>query len=129
LVGGWAVGIFGHPRVTKDIDFLVAIDDKNLEKLQHALLEFGAPPLQVEQFKQKGFVYRMGRAPIQIDIINQADGIDILECYKRRQIIRIDDLDVSLISRSDLILNKKASGRLQDLADIEKMDSGSGPVR
>ena len=127
LVGGWAVGIFGHPRVTKDIDFLVAIDDENLKKLQQALFDFGAPPLQVEQFKQKGFVYRMGRAPIQIDIINQADGIDILECYKRRQIIRIDDLDVSLISRSDLILNKKASGRLQDLADIEKLDTGSGP--
>ena len=65
----------------------------------------------------------MGRPPIQIDIINQADGIDIRDCYERRQIIRIDDLAVSLISRSDLILNKLASGRLQDLADAEKTES------
>ncbi|NOG45211.1 MAG: hypothetical protein HND50_08270 [Calditrichaeota bacterium] len=31
LLGGWAVGIYRNPRATKDIDFLVAIDDKNIE--------------------------------------------------------------------------------------------------
>ncbi|MDG5816822.1 hypothetical protein QA601_17125 [Chitinispirillales bacterium ANBcel5] len=37
LVGGWAVGIYGNPRATKDIDFLIAIDDENLQKLEKAL--------------------------------------------------------------------------------------------
>jgi len=123
LVGGWAIGIYAQPRATKDIDFLVALDDENLARLQTALQQFGAPPLNVEQFKEKGSVYRMGRPPIQIDIINQADGIDIHECYGRRKVILVDGMEVSLISREDLIANKKASGRLQDLADIEKLGS------
>ncbi len=123
LLGGWAIGIYGHPRATKDIDFLVAIDDGNLARMQKALSNFGAPPFDAGQFKQAGNVYRMGRPPIQIDIINQADGIDIQECWDRRQIILVDGLEVSVISREDLIENKKASGRLQDLADIEKLDS------
>jgi hypothetical protein len=123
LLGGWAVGIYGHPRATKDIDFLVALDDENLVKLQTTLSDFGAPPLELEQFKERGNVYRMGRPPIQIDIINQADGIDIHECFARRELIHADDMEISLISREDLITNKKASGRLQDLADIEKLTS------
>lgn len=123
LVGGWAIGIHGHPRATKDIDFLVSIDDTNLEKLQRALYDFGAPPMDTAQFRGKKAVYRMGRPPIQIDLINKADGIDILECYSRRKLIHVDGIEVSLISRQDLIANKRASGRLQDLADIEKIES------
>ncbi|OHD81051.1 MAG: hypothetical protein A3J97_16950 [Spirochaetes bacterium RIFOXYC1_FULL_54_7] len=123
LVGGWALGIHGHPRATKDIDFLVATDDANLERLQGALADFGAPPLDAMQFKGKNAVYRMGRPPIQIDLINRADGIDILECYSRRKLIYVDSVEISLISRQDLIANKRASGRLQDLADIEKIAS------
>lgn len=124
LVGGWALGIHGHPRATKDIDFLVAIDDTNLQKLQHALRDFGAPSMDTTQFKEKNAVYRMGRPPIQIDLINKADGIDILECYDRRIVIQVDGIEVSLISRQDLLANKRASGRLQDLADIETITSG-----
>ena len=42
LVGGWAVGLYGHPRATKDIDFLISVDDDNLKKLKKAFYEFGA---------------------------------------------------------------------------------------
>jgi len=121
LVGGWALGIYGHPRATKDIDFLVALDAENLDKLQQTLVDFGAPSLDLEKFKENGSVYRMGRPPIQIDIINNADGIDIYDCFPRRKIIQVDGIEVSLISREDFIKNKKTSCRLQDLADIEKL--------
>ena len=47
LLGGWAVGYYGNPRATKDIDFLIATDQNNLGKLQHALLEFGSPPVEL----------------------------------------------------------------------------------
>jgi len=40
LVGGWAVGMHGHPRATKDIDFLIAVENNNLEALRNALLAF-----------------------------------------------------------------------------------------
>ena len=119
LLGGWAVGLYGNPRATKDIDFLIATDDENIRKLQQALLAFGAPTVENKVFQEKGNVFRMGRTPIQINIINAADGVSFNECYEHRNIIRIDDIDISTISKDDLIKNKKASGRLRDLADIE----------
>ena len=122
LVGGWAVGMYGNPRATKDIDFLVAIDNENLANLQKALLAFGAPPIDLERFKEKGNVIRMGSSPVLIDIINEADGIDIDDCYPRRKIMNIEDTDISIISLNDLIRNKKASGRSMDIADAEKLE-------
>jgi hypothetical protein len=122
LVGGWAVGMYGHPRATKDIDFLVAIDNNNLANLQKALLAFGAPPIDLERFKEKGNVLRMESIPILIDIINEADGIDIDECYPRRKIMNIENIDISIISVNDLIENKVASGRSMDIADAEKLE-------
>ncbi|MCB1053871.1 MAG: hypothetical protein KDC71_24935, partial [Acidobacteria bacterium] len=59
LVGGWAVGIYGNPRATKDIDFLIAIDDENIENLQKALSAFGAPAVDSEIFQEKGNVFRL----------------------------------------------------------------------
>ena len=99
LLGGWAVGLYGNPRATKDIDFLIATDDENIRKLQQALLAFGAPTVENKVFQEKGNVFRMGRTPIQIDIINEADGISFNECYEHRNIIRIDNIDIATISR------------------------------
>ncbi len=80
-----------------------------------------APPPQFSKFRERGSVYRMGRAPIQIDVINEDDGIDIRDAHARRQVVRVDDIEISLISREDLNACKKASGRLQDLTDIVKL--------
>ena len=123
LVGGWAVGVYGNPRATKDIDFLITIDSGNITQLQKALHEFGAPTVGGEVFKEKGNVFRMGSSPIQIDIINHADGISVDDCYTRREIIEVDGIYISVISRADLIINKRSSGRLRDLADVEYLEN------
>ncbi len=123
LVGGWAVGIYGNPRATKDIDFLIAIDTDNIENLQKALSEFGAPTVNDSVFQETGNIFRMGRSPIQIDIINQADGIHFEECYPERETIKVEGIELSIISRKDLLRNKKASGRYRDLADAEFLES------
>ena len=59
---------------------------------------------------------------ILIDVINKASGIDFDDCYKRRKIVCIEDIDVSVISLEDLIINKKASGRDQDTVDAKKLE-------
>ena len=122
LVGGWAVGIYGHPRATKDIDFLVSNNKDNLNKLQKAFLEFGSPPIDIQAFREEGYVIRMGDSPTQIDIINRASGIDINDCFCRKNIINIEGIEIKLISKDDLIINKKASGRQNDLGDVEKLE-------
>jgi len=119
---GWAVGLYGHPRATKDIDFLIFIDDDNLKNIEKAFIEFGAPPIEIEYLRTKGNVIRFGNSPIKIDIINKADGIDIENCYQRRNIITVEDLNIPVISKADLIINKKSSGRQSDLGDVEKLE-------
>jgi len=57
-----------------------------------------------------------------VDIINDAAGIDINECYSRKEIINFNDVDISVISRDDLIKNKRATGRTMDIADAEKIE-------
>ena len=122
LVGGWAVGIYGTPRATKDIDFLIGCDDDNIARLQAALLVFGAPTVEADVFKEAGNVYRIGSSPVQIDIINQASGIEFADCYPRRALVTADGVEISVISKADLVRNKRAAGRLRDLADAEAIE-------
>jgi len=123
LIGGWAVGIHGHPRATKDIDFFILIDNNNLENLEKALNSFGAPPTDVNYLQKKGNVIRFGVSPIAIDIINDADGIDFEDCYSRKEIIMVENIEIPLISKSDLIINKRSTGRQEDLADAIKLEN------
>ena len=104
------------------MDIFIAIDDANLDSLLKALYEFGAPTINKEHFKEKGNVFRMGRPPIKIEIINEASGIDFEDCLKRRDIVSVDDIEISLISFEDLLKNKRASGRSQDIADVEALE-------
>ena len=122
LLGGWAVGIYGAPRATGDMDVFIAVDDENLDKLLKALYEFGAPTVPKEHFKEIGSVFRMGRSPIRIEILNQASGIDFQSCYTRRKIVKVDDIDISIISEIDLLKNKSASGREKDIADLRNLE-------
>ena len=122
LVGGWAVGLYGNPRATKDIDILIAVDDDNLEKLKKAMYEFGAPTIDMAIFKEKGTFFRMGRPPIQIDIIADAAAIDFNDCYARREIVTLGDIEISVLSKADLIRNKKAAGRHRDIDDAEILE-------
>jgi len=126
LLGGWAVGIYGQPRATADMDILIATDESNLDNLQKALHDFGVPAVEKDLFRESGNVFQMGKSPIRIELINEASGISIDDCYQRRNEITIDDVTVSLISREDLITNKKASGRIKDLADVENLESLPG---
>ncbi len=122
LLGGWAVGIYGAPRATGDMDVFIAVDDGNLDKLLKALYDFGAPTVPKEHFKEIGRVFRMGRSPIRIEILNQASGIDFQSCYTRRKIVKVDDIDISIISEDDLLKNKSASGREKDIADLRNLE-------
>ena len=122
LIGGWAVGLHGFPRATKDIDFLIAVDPDNLARIVKALSDFGGPTAEAQHLSKAGSVFRMGSPPLQIDIVNEATGIAFDECYSRRCRVIVDDLEISVISKQDLVRNKKATGRTQDRADAEKLE-------
>jgi hypothetical protein len=123
IIGGYAVIKHTEPRYTKDLDFWVSVEDDNPERLYRALKRFGAPltNLSSEDFSREGFFYTMGMAPRRVDILFNLTDLDFDECWKRRVESDLGGVTVYFISASDLIINKEAVGRYQDLADVEKL--------
>jgi len=124
VVGGYAVALYGYPRATGDIDIWVAVSKDNAHKTVEALKEFGfnAPELKEELFLEKEKNIRMGNPPLCIEILTSIDGVEFTECYGNKKTVTIDDIDINFISLEDLKKNKKASGRYQDLADLENLE-------
>jgi len=123
LVGAYALAVYGYPRATKDIDFFVRASPENAASLVRALSRFGAPLEGISEmdFASEGIVFQIGNSPRRIDILTRISGIDFESAYANRRVVSVDGLEVPVISLSDLIANKQASGRAQDLADIEKL--------
>jgi hypothetical protein len=123
LVGGYAVGHYGFPRATADLDIWVANHEENASKLVEVLRKFGfdVPALNKSLFQEPGHVVRMGVPPVRLEILSSIDGVDFQNCYPRRQVAEIDGVEINIISLADLKANKRASGRHQDLSDLEKL--------
>jgi len=124
VVGAYALAIHGYPRATKDIDVFVWANPENAAKVFRAVERFGAPlrDLTIADFASKGNVYQIGGGPLRIDILTSIDGVRFEDAYPRRVTAQMDGLDVPVISRDDLIANKRAVGRAQDLADVERLE-------
>ena len=124
LVGAYAMAVQGYPRSTMDIDLWVKPDPENAILVLQALYEFGAPcgDLSPEDLQKEDLIFQIGVAPRRIDIITSADGLTFNDAYANSEIIEIEGIFVRVLSISDLIKNKRATGRLKDLADAETLE-------
>lgn len=123
MLGGYAVGAYGYPRATNDIDVFVSDDEVNVENLIQSITQFGfAGPISPDALSQPRSIVEMGVEPIKIQLMNFADGIDFEAAFARRNILKIEGIEVSAVSKDDLIRNKKAVGRYKDLADVERLE-------
>jgi hypothetical protein len=123
LIGGYAVGYYGFVRATGDMDIWVKIDPSNAIQIVKALQEFGfaVPELSYELFMQEEKIIRMGVPPLRLEILTTISGVEFAKCFDNRLTDQIDGIDVNLINLEDLKINKKASGRLKDLLDLENL--------
>ncbi len=123
LIGGWAVGHYGYVRATGDIDFWVASTFVNAKKVIRALNDFGlqGDSVTTDLVTTVGQIIRFGLPPLRIEIVTEIDGVIFDECYCGREIRKIDAIEIPIIGLPDLLANKKASGRLKDLADFDEL--------
>ena len=130
MVGAHALAAHGHVRATKDIDIWVRPEKANAQKVLQALLDFGAPlmDLTVEDLSRKETVFQIGLPPIRIDVVTGIDGVEFAEAWPDRLEIVFAGVPAFVISRHHLITNKKASARLQDLADVQELESTENPT-
>jgi hypothetical protein len=123
LIGGYAVGYHGYPRATVDMDIWIAMNPANSQKIVTVLKEFGfdLPELSPELFLKEWQITRLGVPPVMIELATTLSGVNFNECYAERVVDTLDGVKVNLISLKHLKMNKTASGRHQDLADIENL--------
>lgn len=123
VVGGYAVAFHGHPRATGDLDVWIAIDAENLQRARTALLQFGFSEASIppELFERGNSILRIGRAPVRIELLSAISGVEFESCYSRSIACNVDGVDARFIARPDLIANKRAAGRLKDLADAAEL--------
>jgi hypothetical protein len=124
LVGGYALGHYARPRFTRDLDLWVEATPENAQRVYAALLQFGAP---ADMFSERDFIepkwtVQLGVAPNRIDLTTSIDGVAFADAWAAREQTEFMGETIPVIGRDHLIANKRAVGRLQDLADVELLE-------
>ena len=123
LVGGYAVGYYGYPRATADMDIWVSLAPENSERVLAALRAFGfdQPDLTTALLGKENQLVRMGIPPLRIEVLTSITGITFEQAFPHRTIVDMDGVPASLIGLDDLKANKRAIGRHKDLDDLEHL--------
>jgi hypothetical protein len=123
LVGAYALAAHGHVRATQDLDVWVRPSLENAKRVIEALRAFGAPlhDLTEKDLSTPGLIFQIGVEPIRIDVLTMIDGVQFDEAWADRMMSKFADQPVAVLSREHLIQNKLATGRTQDLADVEAL--------
>jgi len=123
VVGAYALAFHGAPRFTGDIDVFVRPTLDNAERLLSALAAFGFPTdaLRPQDLTNPDRIVQMGVPPVQIHVMSAISGVSWDEAWAGHATGRCGSNDLPFLGRRDFLKNKRASGRLQDLADIEAL--------
>lgn len=124
IIGGWALAAHGVQRMTKDIDVWVLPESGNASAVMTALREcgFGESDLAEEDFMTPDTVIQLGYPPNRVDILTTPTGVNFDICWDDRIEVQLEGLIVPFIGLEGLKANKRAVGRLQDLADLEALE-------
>jgi len=133
VVGAHAMAVHGVPRATGDFDIWLRPSRENAERIFKALHDFGAPMTEhgitIQDFEAPDTVYQIGLPPRRIDLMTGISGVDFDTAWKSRIIVILEGHPIPVIGRSELIQNKRASGRTKDLVDLEILESDQGSRR
>jgi predicted nucleotidyltransferase len=129
VVGAYALAAHGLPRATGDIDIWVRNSSENARRVMSALSKFGAPmsELSEDDFTAADRVVQFGVEPCRIDLLTGIDGVEFDAAWVNKAGVTVDGLEIYVLSRGDLLKNKRAAGREKDRGDIawlEKNPSG-----
>jgi hypothetical protein len=129
VVGGYAFALHAHPRYTGDMDLFVDHAEDNARRIMRALEEFGfaLSDLTWTDFTAEGRVVQLGHPPLRIDILTTIDGVAFEDAWPRRVESTYGRERIFVLSKDDLIANKRATGRTQDLADLNDLIPPQNP--
>ena len=125
IVGGYALAAHGLPRATGDLDAWVWVNPENAQNIMRALNAFGFQNLSLTEsdFSKEDSIIQLGYPPFRIDILTSIDGVAFDHAWVKKIVVELNGMNVPFIGRDDLITNKKAAGRPQDIADVSRLTS------
>ena len=123
IVGAYALAYYGSPRFTGDIDILVRPSQDNAKNILSALKHFGFGSLNltIDDFLHSDSVIQLGVPPVRVDIITSITGVTWEEASQGKQSGHYGDIPVFFLGKEQYIINKRATGRKKDLADLEAL--------
>lgn len=123
IIGAFAVGFWGYPRYTKDIDIIVEPTAENAEKIMLALKEFGAnlTDLSEDDFKREHKIVQLGVEPVRIDILTSIEGVSFKDIWENKKTGDYGKQKVFFMGRDELIKSKKKADRDSDKIDIGRL--------
>lgn len=125
IVGAHALSAHGVPRATVDLDIWIRSDADNAQRVYEALARFGAPldalGVTVSDFTQAEMVAQFGLPPHRVDILTSISGVSFDDAWEDRLEGDVEGVRVPIIGLRSFVLNKRASGRKKDLADLESL--------
>ena len=146
LVGGLAVALHGYPRLTMDVDVVLAMDDKNLRRFIDAAKAAGlqptipvpidalAQPELIEQWhREKGmlaFSLRGAEARATVLDVLVKPVVPYADLRRDALMVEMGTARVPVASIPHLIAMKTGTGRGKDQVDIDelkKLMSGNTP--
>ena len=124
VAGGHAVAFHGYPRLTEDLDLFVRAEASNAERIIAALdaFGFGGVGLTADDFVADDRVIQLGRPPNRVDLLTRLWGVEFGDAWAHRVAADLDGVPVWMLGRADLIRNKRATARAQDLADVDALE-------
>ena len=138
IAGGLAVNLYGVPRVTQDIDIVIAMSKENVLKITSLLKELGYVPRLpvnpedlanpdkvkdwIENKNLKAFSFYHKNENYKVIDIVLVHPLNFEKSFKNRTVKRAKDIDIYLASIDDVVKMKEFSGRSQDLSDIEMLN-------
>ena len=123
IVGGYALAAHGAPRTTGDLDLWVNPTPANAQRVLQSLQAFGiALDLSVADFVKPDNVVQLGVPPVRVDLVTAIDGVVWAEAWAGKLAGEYGAVPTHYLGRREFITNKRASGRLKDLADLEALN-------
>lgn len=126
LVGAYALAYHGLPRATQDFDLYIRPTLQNALKVAQALEEFGFAGLNRRDLSRPGKMVMLGRPPMRIDLLTRITGVTWQTAWKHRVLGTYGDVPINIIGKKEVIANKRAAGRIKDLADLEALGEAPG---
>lgn len=126
VIGGFAVAYHGYPRSTGDIDIWIDPAGENSARVHAAVVEFGfdLASLSPEDFSHPDRVVRLGYPPMRVEFMTRIPGVAFADCYRDRVCADFGGVPAALIGIACLRANKRSTGRLKDLNDLEHLPEG-----